>query len=184
MTSSAFGPISRTLFLLVIIVVAACAADLPQDAQSLLNSESLKETALKAKFDADIAALRKELVPKLQKAQEAATKKGDLDGAMAIKAKLAELDPSSGKSDPSAPVTIVAAAYGLDQKTGKDVTAMVTGWLKDGSKKRVGNEAFGFDPAPNAHKQLYLSLIDNRTGAHYSKSLDEGDDIAYEKIAK
>lgn len=77
---------------LLLISTYAIAADLPPDAQSIVNAETLNETALKARYDADLAKLRKEAAGKLARAQDAATRKGDLDGALAIKAKVAELD--------------------------------------------------------------------------------------------
>lgn len=53
------------------------AADLPTSAQNVLD-----------KANADIAKVRMGLIKDLGKAQETATKKGDLDGAMAIKAEI------------------------------------------------------------------------------------------------
>ena len=161
-------------------------AKLPADAQSLLNAEALKESLLKSKYEADLAALRKELVPKLQRAQDAATRKGDLDGAMAIKAKVAELDPKGSAAGvvADAPLTVVKAAYGLDSRSGKDVLDAVVGWLKNDDHRKVCNESFGFDPAPNARKQLFITVRDNRNGAQYTKVLDEGDLITYDKLAR
>lgn len=68
---------------LMMVLVLACfcglisAADLPPAAQTMLD-----------KANADMAKVRQGLIRDLSKAQETATKKGDLDGAMAIKAEI------------------------------------------------------------------------------------------------
>ncbi len=55
-----------------------------------------------ASYDAAVAKAKADVIAKLQKAQETATKRGDLDGAMAIKARIADLDPSTkGSSAPT-----------------------------------------------------------------------------------
>lgn len=72
---------SRPSVLLVLVLACFCgllsAADLPPAAQTMLD-----------KANADMAKLRQGLIRDLSKAQETATKKGDLDGAMAIKAEI------------------------------------------------------------------------------------------------
>ena len=90
----------RILSLILLTTYAMC-ADIPKDAQSLIDSEGMQEIAAKSEFDAKVAKLRKDLIPKLQKAQEAATKKGDLEGALAIKAKLVELAPKAEEKPPT-----------------------------------------------------------------------------------
>ncbi len=71
----------RSCPLCILILACLCglvpAADLPQAAQTALD-----------KATADIAKVRVGLTKDLTKAQETATKKGDLDGAMAIKAEI------------------------------------------------------------------------------------------------
>lgn len=71
----------RYSILMILVLASFCglipAADLPAAAQKVMD-----------KATTDIAKVRMELVRDLTKAQEAATKKGDLDGAMAIKAEI------------------------------------------------------------------------------------------------
>jgi len=74
-------------FLVLLITGPAFCEDaektkLPDDAVSAL-----------ADFDKAVAAKTKELRAKLEKAQEAATKKGNLDGALAVKAAIEKLPP-------------------------------------------------------------------------------------------
>jgi hypothetical protein len=135
----------RFLSLILISTCAIC-ADLPQDAQTLVNSEGMQELAAKSEFDAKVAKLRKELIPKLQKAQEAATKKGDLDGAVAIKAKLAELAPTKGDKPLS--------DRGIRIKDGTATTM----WDNASALTMSGNpHVFAFYVnVPEATKQLFL----------------------------
>ncbi len=76
----------RSLFLLLILVPISWAAEtsLPPDAQSAI-----------ADYDTKVSKLKGELVAKLQKAQDAATKKGNLEVALAIKGKIAGLGTDS-----------------------------------------------------------------------------------------
>lgn len=67
------------------------AKKLPADAQALVDREGMDEFHLKVDFDAKVYKARGELVAKLAKVQETVTKKGDLDTAMLIKAKIADL---------------------------------------------------------------------------------------------
>lgn len=82
------------LVLLVAILLTTlaitCSAD---EIQSTAAPKSLPLPAamLVAKADADIAKVRKSLVDALTKAQADETRKGSLDGALAIKAKIEEL---------------------------------------------------------------------------------------------
>lgn len=111
----------RPLILLLCLITLPLLADespppskLPADAAKLI-----------AKADADIVAIRKTLAAALQKSQEAATKKGDLDGALAVKGKIAEITgqiPAAAK--PPAPTEYLAGTFLFtlpDGTTGKMV---------------------------------------------------------------
>lgn len=105
------------LFILMLLLsfLSATSADespppskLPADAAKLLT-----------KADADIAVIRKALVAALQKSQEVATKKGDLDGALAVKAeieKLSGLMPAKPRLPAEPPV--LAGVYEYTFPTG------------------------------------------------------------------
>jgi hypothetical protein len=64
---------------------------LPADVVAILAKQSLAENEIKAKAGNEILKTKLALVPVLTKAQEAATKAGNLDAALAVKAKLAEV---------------------------------------------------------------------------------------------
>ena len=108
------------LILMIIGLTAAC------DPYCLVADESLPPSKLPAdavrllaKADADIAVIRKALVAALQKSQEAATKKGDLDGALAVKAEIERANgqiPTKPKTPVEAPV--LAGVYEYTFPTG------------------------------------------------------------------
>ncbi len=111
--------------LILFLSIAAHAADpakLPADAETLVNREGMDEFKLKADFDAKVYKLRGDLVAKLTKAQEAATKKGDLDGALALKAKIADLS----KDMPEVPAAPISGRVGMVsyEKVSKDLTSL------------------------------------------------------------
>ncbi len=81
------------------------AKKLPADAQALVDRAGMEEFKLKADFDAKVYKVRGELVAKLTKLQETVTKKGDLDGAMLLKAKIAELSKDLPEKEVK-PVTV------------------------------------------------------------------------------
>lgn len=94
---------------LILISSLTWAADpvlLPADVQAVLTD-----------YDAKIAKAKADVVVKLQKAQEAATKKGNLDLAMTLKAKVAEF---SGTEEPTKPKAKQPATY-RDETGGKYV---------------------------------------------------------------
>jgi len=100
-------------FLVLVITGPAFCEDtektkLPNDAASAMSMYEADAANLKADFDKAIATKTKALRVKLEKAQEAATKKGNLDGAMAVKAAIDKL-PKDGTK---APEPLSAAAVG------------------------------------------------------------------------
>lgn len=71
---------------------------MPADAKMLLTAEADAEAKAKATYDAAVAKLRADLAPKLVKAQENATRHGDLDGAMSIKKAIEDLGAGKVKT--------------------------------------------------------------------------------------
>jgi len=104
-------------FLVLLITGPAFCEDtektkLPDDAASAL-----------ADFDKAVAAKTKELRAKLEKAQEAATKKGNLDGALAVKAAIEKLPKDSDAPAPKSKSTSkVVTLYTLPDFKGQSVT--------------------------------------------------------------
>lgn len=83
------------LLLLLAVVVWAGDADsskLPADAQAAVDKADKAISAIQAKADAEIGKIRQGLIVTLTKAQAAVTKKGDLDGANAVKGKIDALE--------------------------------------------------------------------------------------------
>jgi hypothetical protein len=120
-----------------------------------------------AKADADIVAIRRALIVQLQKSQEAATKKGDLDGALAVKGKIEEIGKDlPGKAAP-APVEattveyqgafITKATYGTDAHS-VDCMVLIKRILK-GETLAIDNNSLGFDPVPNQPKHITIKWI-------------------------
>lgn len=81
---------------IVLLMFAVCAAQeeskLPTDVQKVLASYQEDVDKLNLKRDQEVAKLSEKLVASLEKAQASATKKGDLEGALAIKAELDEVN--------------------------------------------------------------------------------------------
>ncbi len=84
----------KTIALLLILVTSAAlgaaetAKELPADAAKAVS-----------RYEADVLKLKATLVLALEKTQDAATKKGDLDAALAIKAKIASLGDGGSAAD-------------------------------------------------------------------------------------
>lgn len=124
--------------LILLICSTAWAADqtlFPADVQAVLND-----------YDAKVAKAKADVVTKLQKAQEAATKKGNLDLAMALKAKVAEFAPKEGDAP--------KAGRGIKIPEG----ATTTVWDNASAFKLSGNpHSFSFYVnTPEASKQLFI----------------------------
>ncbi len=99
-------PLALTLVLahlLMLLAGTAFSADetpttkLPTDAAKLVEAFDADATKLRADVEKAIEKKAATLATALQKAQDAATKKGDLDAAMAIKAKVAALGVKGGE---------------------------------------------------------------------------------------
>lgn len=172
------------LILMIIGLTAACDpyclfAD--ESPPSKLPADSAK---LLVKADADIMVIRKTLVVALQKSQEIATKKGDLDGALAIKAKVEELTkqiPVPVKA--AAPViSVQKATWGgeIGGPTTRDVTAVFNSALANGPVT-LQNTLFGFDPAPNASKVLTVTFTKS-TGRIVTKTFPENSIVTPEQL--
>jgi hypothetical protein len=152
---------------------AAPPSKLPADAAKLIT-----------KADADIAAIRHTLVTQLQKSQEAATKKGDLDGALAVKSAIEEMSkllPVKPKA--VAPVVAVQkATWGgeIGGPTTRDVTAAFNSALANGPVT-LQNTLFGFDPAPNAGKILTVTFTKS-TGRTVTKTFPENSIVTPEQL--
>lgn len=81
----------KTLILLSLTVLCCHAAEeakLPPDAQAAIDKAEKSISTIQGKADGEILKVRQELVKALTKAQESATKKGDLNAALAIKAQI------------------------------------------------------------------------------------------------
>jgi hypothetical protein len=77
---------------------------MPFSAQQQITHEQQEEAQAKALYDGQVAKLHAELIKKLKLCQASATKAGDLDGALAIKAEIASLAPPAVAEVPSSPV--------------------------------------------------------------------------------
>lgn len=80
-------------FILSLAILACWAGEdkLPPDAQAAIDKADKAISVIQSKADAEISKVRQDMIKALTKAQEAATKKGDLNAALAIKAKIDEV---------------------------------------------------------------------------------------------
>lgn len=79
------------LSLLSFTIYAAEAVKLPAEAQSAIDKADKSISGIQNKADSEIMKVRQALVAILTRTQEAVTRRGDLDTALAIKAKVEEL---------------------------------------------------------------------------------------------
>lgn len=98
------------LLMTLSVLFGADEVKLPADAQAALTAYDAKVAKLKADYDAAVAKESDALVAKLQKSQEAATKKGDLDTALALKTRIDALPQTDllgnrTKPEPAKPVS-------------------------------------------------------------------------------
>ncbi len=84
----------RLLSLTLLALTLHCAEEtkLPADAQAAVDKADKAISVIQAKADAEIGKIRQGLIVTLTKAQAAVTKKGDLDGANAVKAQIDALE--------------------------------------------------------------------------------------------
>lgn len=127
---------------LMMVLVLSCfcglisAADLPPAAQTMLD-----------KANADMAKVRQGLIRDLSKAQETATKKGDLDGALAIKAEIEKQSKEvNATADLLAPANPIVGKWSRNNKVwefkadgtvveSRDETVLSTGTWKLNGKQ-------------------------------------------------
>ncbi len=110
-----------TLLLLTLSFTAVFAQDdskLPPDAQKIVAAFDAAAAKLRADVEKQIDKKALDAISDLRKAQENATKKNDLDGAVAIKAKIAALVPKDMPEIKSGP---------------KDPAAMIGKWMMSGA---------------------------------------------------
>lgn len=81
----------------------AAPSAMPDQAKYLISHESDQEAILQAKLAGDIQRLHKDLIGKLKVQEDAAIRHADLDGAQAIKAEIASLQPKADVSADVAP---------------------------------------------------------------------------------
>lgn len=84
----------RLLSLTLLALTLHCVEEvkLPPDAQSAIDKADKSIATIQAKADGEITKVRLALITTLTDCQKSTTKKGDLDGALAIKAKIEALD--------------------------------------------------------------------------------------------
>lgn len=120
--------------------VAAAVATIPDDASKLLSSYSSDIAKIREHADKAVLARTDKVRPALIKAQEAATKRGDLEGALAIKAAIEALPTSAdfpgGDPQLAKPAVAFRGSYsysypnghqGFIDVTGRNVTDRTTG---------------------------------------------------------
>lgn len=92
---------------LSLFLLSLSAAELPPSAKPAVEAYDAKVAKLKADFDKAVAKETEAFAAALAKAQEAETKKGNLDGALAIRTRLDELPRAPKAETPKAqPLTI------------------------------------------------------------------------------
>jgi hypothetical protein len=179
-----FGPHLALLVAILLTTLAlTCSADeiLGTATPSVNKPLPMPAAILVAKADQEIVKVRTALVESLKKAQADATKKGDLDGALSIKAKIEQV--SADLPAKPAPVTIEATAveyqgayitkatYGTEAHS-VDCMMLVKRILK-GETLAIDNNSLGFDPVPNQPKHVTVRWVspDGKAGTTF---LEEG----------
>ncbi len=175
----------RFLALLILICSVGFAEDLtmnvvlPPDAKQAIAS-----------YDAAVAKAKADVIAKLQKAQETATKRGDLDGAMAIKARLAGLgkgetvDLTKYKAQDCLrykTVVFVTATYGKDDRS-IDCMPLLRR-IAAGEALVIDNNSLGHDPAPNQEKSAHLEWISS-DGSLHKTDIPEGKPFTLDALIK
>ena len=115
-----FGPHLALLVAILLTTLAiTCGADEVNATSAPPKTLPMAAAILVAKADQEIVKVRTALVESLKKAQADATKKGDLDGALSIKAKIEEVskDLPAKAAAPAAPPTL-QGVYAFDFHTG------------------------------------------------------------------
>ncbi len=174
---------AATLILIVLSITSSFAADevvLPPEATKLIDAATKDLDQLEMKSIVAKALTLEILVPKLVKAQEAATKAGKLEVSLAIKAKIDEYkkqqaDLLARRKSPEAPV-VLSGIYAFSfAGTGH----MGTLDLKDATAKEVKTNIRG---ALTQNGNEYVILWSNqtqwtitRTGADLSVSSSDGE---------
>lgn len=144
---------------LTTLLIMCCGSETSQDVASP-KTLPMSAAILVAKAEAEIVKVRTALVESLKKAQADATKKGDLDGALSIKAKIEQVsgDLPAKAAPPVHTVSVQKATWGgeIGGPTTRDVTTAFNTALAQGPVT-LQNTLFGFDPAPNASKVLTIT---------------------------
>jgi hypothetical protein len=106
----------RLILLLALFLISSLLGADEAPPPSKLPPDAVKAVA---KADADIVAIRRALIVQLQKSQAEATKKGDLDGALAVKGKIEEIgkEVPAKAAPPPAPL-VLQGSYAFDFHTG------------------------------------------------------------------
>lgn len=123
----------RFFFVVLVMCGVLHAADdkLPIEAAQLVASYDAEVAKLKATYDAEVQKRASVVREKLVKVQEAATKKGNLDAALAVKATVEKLPMAPKEPKPINPV----GTYKVSAST----WAVGTITLKDDGKALAGN---------------------------------------------
>lgn len=147
--------------ILLFLFTSAYAEDSPKP--------QLPEAAIKvmAQHDADVAKADATAAKALEKVLGEVMKKGDLDGAEAIKAKIDELKPKS--NDPFKQLQIVSAKYGVEGRW-FDATHWIQDKVKNGVLKFQGIDGLP-DPAFGSVKVFVITYTIN--GVQKTKTFNQ-----------
>jgi hypothetical protein len=163
---------------------------LPTDAVQAIATYEKAVQELEKKLAAGKAEAAKACDKRLMAAIKSATQKGDLDVAVALKAKWTEIcgqEPDYKLAAGSEPdlirfktYTIVDATFGVP---GQTVSAMAFAREVVKGKTTVTTAKIGADPAPNARKSLTLTIA-NARGVKKTLVVLEGLEVDLDEVLK
>lgn len=142
---------------------------LPADAQRIVDKTDAALEAAKRVYDEQVSKLRANEIKDLTRAKDAATSRKDLDGALAVKARIDKINEEENVdllSAASRTLIILSAKYGTESHA-IDLTKLIRSKVVNGSLNFANDDSTNADledPAPGATKSFtVIYSLDGKT---------------------
>ena len=170
------------ILLLSMFALSICAAEMPSDVQAAIDKADKACSTVQAKADSDITKLRQGLVASLTKLQEGYTKKGNLDAANGIKAKIDEVNKAIDdyliKNTPQVSTSKTVIIY--SEPNFKGVSEVITTYGVVISNLHFPNDSLRSIRVPVGYK---VTAYENEMGGGRSVTLTKDDPKITDTVA-
>ena len=154
---------NRPVIMVILLLISACAyaedtvTPLPPEAQKVVDKHDAGMEAAKKAYDIAVAKVKADAIKGLEPVVTKLTKAGNLEGALAVKAKIESLAPAVSTEKPR--LILISVKYGVEGRT-VDLTKHMKTKIVDGMLNFANDDSTNGaleDPAPGATKSFFIT---------------------------